>query len=256
MLHLQGFTRSKINVRRCVLCVLGSHTFVPFFRCARSKPQILTAVQSLKLFRWTQVYEWTVYQIYKFGTCVLEALSSKPAEGNFERHTLERVIPSRSHTDNGVFESIDHVPPENPNNSQSAQLHIFEDNAAVIHMINKGQSKLKARHKNAQSRFGLVVWECEFWYFIWIKYVRTDDQLADILTKGMFTTMQWHSLLTLCHITRTYESNDVRSSPRKLFTAQLQQSPKQVSGDDTNRVCWPGAEAICIKSIEIRLHSG
>ena len=30
-----------------------------------------------------------------------------------------------------------------------------------------------------------------------VKYVRTNDHLADILTNGMFTTMQWHFLLTL-----------------------------------------------------------
>ena len=28
-----------------------------------------------------------------------------------------------------------------------------------------------------------------------IKYVRTNDQLVDMLTKGTFTTVQWHSFI-------------------------------------------------------------
>ena len=47
--------------------------------------------------------------------------------------------------------------------------------------------KLKARHKNAQSRFEVVVWESEIWIIL---FLRTTNQVADILTKEMFVTMQ------------------------------------------------------------------
>ena len=77
---------------------------------------------------------------YQFGECVMERLSSKPAEGNLERHKRERVIPSHLHSDNCVLESIDHVPPNIPNISHSIHLHTFEDNAAVIQMFHKGRS--------------------------------------------------------------------------------------------------------------------
>ena len=75
---------------------------------------------------------------------------------NWERSQLTLSTAQKSHSvsltfDNGVFELIDHVPPKIPNNSHSAQLHIFEDNAAGT------KPKLKARNKNAQSRLGLVV---------------------------------------------------------------------------------------------------
>ena len=57
------------------------------------------------------------------------------------------------------------------------------------------------------------------------KYVRSNDQLADILTQGMFTTMQWLSLLTLWQIRRPCESNEVRSFTSKPFSlVQLWQS--------------------------------
>ena len=35
---------------------------------------------------------------------------------------------------------MDHVPPDIPNSSHPIQLHIFEDSAAVIQMINIGRS--------------------------------------------------------------------------------------------------------------------
>ena len=64
--------------------------------------------------------------------------------------------PSHSHSDHCVSEPIDHVPPNIPNSSHSTQLHRHVDTAAVIPMINK-RTLPKPRHKNAQSRFGLVV---------------------------------------------------------------------------------------------------
>ena len=50
------------------------------------------------------------------------------------------------------------------------------------------------------------------------RYVRTYDQLAGILTKGKFTTMQWHSLSSFWQIRRPYESSDVRRFSRKPFS--------------------------------------
>ena len=76
----------------------------------------------------------------QFGECVFGTLSCKAAKVNLERHKRERVIPSHSHFDNCVFESIDHAPPNFPNSSHSTQLYLFEDNAAVIQMINEGRS--------------------------------------------------------------------------------------------------------------------
>ena len=59
-----------------------------------------------------------------------------------------------------VFESIDHAPPSIPNSSHSTQLCFFEDNVALIQVFHKVRKPTpKARHKNAQSRFGLVVWD-------------------------------------------------------------------------------------------------
>ena len=78
---------------------------------------------------------WMDYQLFNWWS-----ETSKPHKGNLERHTRERLVRPHSHSDNCVFESIDHVPPNIPNSSHSTQLYLFEDNAAVIQMINKGWS--------------------------------------------------------------------------------------------------------------------
>ena len=134
----------------------------------------------------------------QFWKCVLETLCCKTAKGNLERHIRDRVIPSHSHSDAGVFKAIDNVPPNMPNSSHSTQRYLFEDKATVIYMINKGRSP-NLRHVTRTRR---VASDCFVErviadHSILIKYVRTNDQLADIMTKGMFSTMQWQSLLHL-----------------------------------------------------------
>ena len=71
---------------------------------------------------------------------------------------------------------------------QEALLYVFEDNEAVIKMIIKGRSPTM-RHVSRTHRVALD------WLFdrinldsnIQIKYIDSENQLADILTKGNFT---------------------------------------------------------------------
>ena len=72
-----------------------------------------------------------------------------------------------------------------------AQLVILEDNEAVIKMCNKGRSA-QMRHVVRTQRIDID------WLFerirddpgVFIKYVRTFLQMADLLTKASFTTSQ------------------------------------------------------------------
>ena len=117
----------------------------------------------------------------QFEECVLETSSIKPAQGDFERHTRERVTPSHSHSDNCAFESIDHVPPNIHNSSHSTQLYLFEDDAAVIQMINKKQSP-NSKHVTKTHRVDLT------WLFerancdrsCLLKYVQKTAQKSNI----------------------------------------------------------------------------
>ena len=82
---------------------------------------------------------------------------------------------------------------------QEALLYVFEDNEAVIKMIIKGRSP-SMRHV---SRTQMLLIGCSIENQdtkIQIEYIDTKNQLADILTKGNFTSDEWNHLLSLFNI--------------------------------------------------------
>ena len=99
------------------------------------------------------------------------------------------------------MKDIDSVPSNVQSSRQEALLYVFKDNEAVIKMIIKGRS-LIMRHVSRTHRVALD------WLFdrinldskIQIKYINTQNQLADILTKGNFTRDEWNHLFNLFNI--------------------------------------------------------
>ena len=124
-----------------------------------------------------------------------------------------RDNPSNKHTQNQTKVPIQHDTLELCNvdyvssSAKSSQFgemfYIFEDNKAVIKMIIKGR-RPTMRHVSRTHGFALD------WLFdrinldpkIQIKYVDTKHQLADILTKGIFTSDEWNNLFHLCNISQ------------------------------------------------------
>ena len=110
----------------------------------------------------------------------------------------------RSQGMTNVLSNIDCVPSNVQSSHQEALLYVFEDNEAVIKMINKGRSPTM-RHVSRTHRVALG------WLFdrinidpkIQIKYIDTKNQLADILTKGNFTRDEWNHLLCLFNISHS-----------------------------------------------------
>ena len=98
-----------------------------------------------------------------------------------------------------VLQAVDYVPLPLPRSSGIAQLLVLEDNEAVIKMCNKGRSA-QMRHVCRTQRIDID------WLFerirddpgFYMKYVRTHLQMADLLTKASFTSLQWKALCTLC----------------------------------------------------------
>ena len=107
----------------------------------------------------------------------------------------------KSHNKIDVMKDIDAVPSNVQSARQEALLYVFEDNEAVIKMIIKGRSPTM-RHVSRTHRVALD------WLFdrinldskIQIKYIDTNNQLADILTKGNFTRDEWNHLWNLFNI--------------------------------------------------------
>jgi hypothetical protein len=100
-----------------------------------------------------------------------------------------------------VLANVDYVPCTIPLSKGNGKIVCFEDNEAVIKMTIKGRSP-NMRHVQRTHRVNLD------WLFermardpgIRIKYVGTKQQIADILTKGSFTGIQWKALLRLAQI--------------------------------------------------------
>ena len=100
-----------------------------------------------------------------------------------------------------MFGCVDNVPPSLPIRPGFGKLFALEDNDAVIKMTVKQRSPMM-RHVSRTHRVGLD------WLFgriskdpgVFIKYVPTKEQIADILTKGSFTADAWSSLCKLCVI--------------------------------------------------------
>ena len=100
-----------------------------------------------------------------------------------------------------VMKDIDSVLSNVQSTRQEALLYVFEDNEAVIKMIIKGRSPT-LRHVSRTHRVALyfLFYRINLDTKIRIKYIDTENQLADILTKGKFTRDEWNHLLNLFNI--------------------------------------------------------
>ena len=105
-----------------------------------------------------------------------------------------------NHTFKSEF-NIDYVPTNLPMSRGKGLLMIFEDNEAVIKMTIKGRSP-NMHHVARTHRV-----DVDFLFErlrddpgMFIKHVGTKEQIADIFTKGSFTTESWLSLCDLAQI--------------------------------------------------------
>ena len=173
---------------------------------------------SLKLFRWTLVYVCMVLPALQFGECVLGTLSSQSAKGNFERHKRQGVNLSHSHSDNGVFDSIDRVPPQ--------LCLVRRQCGSDPNVQQRTKPKPKARHKKrTESCFWLVV------HLILMTFVRTNDQVAVVLTKETFHCSAVESMVVVvassCSASAKLQAmSRVITRPKNVDQKRNQYAPK------------------------------
>ena len=102
-----------------------------------------------------------------------------------------------------------------------AQLVVLEDNDAVIKMTVKGRTPAM-RHIQRTHRVD-IDWLFERFQSdpsIYIRYVNTKSQTADLLTKGAFTSLQWNALCELAQVGTPGETLKTQtSSTTKAATA-------------------------------------
>ena len=194
-----------------VLCIFGSHTFVPTsWMCKKqtsvshrsTEAEIISPDAGLRMDGIPALTLWDlVIQVFHYvpnrtggpkrksygetrrqwssQTCITPYQSSTPA--SFQ-HTLITFIPSNT-----------------KNSDSSAMLYVFEENKAVIKMVFKGRSPAM-RHVSRTHRVFLIGCLREWTWKIQIRYIDTQHQIADILTKGNFTRDEWNNILHVFNI--------------------------------------------------------
>ena len=210
-----GDLRDSKSTSGGILCLVGPNTFVPIsWICKKqgavshstAEAEVISLDAGVRLEGLPALSLWSlvidVFEPNPMGTRSLK-MQGKIADLTHQ----ERLELRRQTLD--TFGSIDFVPPSLPICWGRGELYALEDNDAVIKMCVKGRSP-NLRHVARTHRVDLD------WLFdrvkqdpgLYIKYVGTKEQMADILTKGSFTADAWNSLLQLCLIippsSRTY----------------------------------------------------
>ena len=207
------------------MCIFGSLTFVPTsWTCKKqtavshssTESEIISLDTGLRLDVLLALELWDLI-VSVFGSVSRVSDGSGQLDSDVhKRHKPHKKI--------DLMKDIDAVPSNVQSASREALLYVFEDNEAVIEMIIKGRSPTM-RHVSRTHRVALD------WLFdrinldskIQIKYIDTENQLADILTKGNFTREEWNHLLNLFNISHF--------SPT-VCTAAVAKRAQQESGEE------------------------
>ena len=184
------------------LCVFGSHTFVPTsWMCKKQTAVSHSSTESeiISLDTGLRLDGLPALELWDLIVSVLGNVSRvSDRSGKLESDDHK---PHKSHKKIDVMKDIDAVPSNVQSARQEALLYVFEDNEAVIKMIIKGRSPTM-RHVSRTHRVALD------WLFDrinlesknQIKCIDTENQLADILTRGNFTRDEWNHLLKMLNI--------------------------------------------------------
>ena len=123
------------------LCVFGSRTFVPIsWMCKKqtavshssTKSEIISLDTGLRLDGLPALELWDLIVSVLGSVSQISDRTGQPVNDVNKHHKSQRRI--------DVMESIDSVPSNVQFSRRGAWLYVFEDNEAVIKMINKGRS--------------------------------------------------------------------------------------------------------------------
>ena len=173
-----------------ILCIFGSHTFVPISWMCKQQTAIShssTESEINSLDAGLRMDGIPALDLWDLIVTILHENTNKRKQVHGQLSTpltRNKILGMIDDLDN-----VDFISSDVNSSRQEALLCVFEDNEAVIKMIIKGRSPTM-RHVSRTHRVALD------WLFdrinldsnIQIKYIDTKNQLADILTKGKFHT--------------------------------------------------------------------
>ena len=184
-----------------LLCIFGSHTFVPVSWMCRKQTSVShksTESEIISLDAGLKLDGIPALDLWDLIVSVLRTTTQNHDRTGRLNCDNSHVPNKRSQGMINVLHHMDCVPSNVQFSHQEALLYVFEDNEAVIKMIIKGRSPTM-RHVSRTHRVALD------WLFdrinldprIQIKYIDTKNQLADRLTKVNFTRDERNHLLCL-----------------------------------------------------------
>ena len=225
-----GDLRDSKSTSGGILCLVGPNTYVPISWLCKKQGAVshsTAEAEVISLDAGVRLEGLPALSLWSLVIDVFEPESSSEKNNSSASVSLgtkgnktqgftvqERLELRRQAFD--TFGTIDYVPPSLPICYGRAELYALEDNDAVIKMCVKGRSP-NLRHVSRTHRVDLD------WLFdrvrndpgLFIKYVGTKEQHADILTKGSFTADAWNQLLALCLIlppsTRKYLDKSLKT---------------------------------------------
>ena len=199
--------------------------------CARSKRQCRTALLNQRSYRWMLVCAMDGSLALDLWDLVIEVLRTtqripKPTQACTRETSVKTQITPKIEQvldQNVDLSNIDQVPSNAHLSEKESKLYTFEDDEAVIKIIIKDRSPT-IRHVS-RTHFVALDWLFDRVYQdpkVQIMYVESQNQLADILTKGSFTRDERHNLMHLFHI-----MNDTSFSCSHFYSHSFLSAGKQ-----------------------------
>ena len=224
------------------IALFGPKTFVPITWICKKQGAVSHSSSEAEIISLEAVLRTEGLPALQLWEEVIEVFAS-PTDKKSKRGTAARsseakdeVVAGDSRAGGEKFlTNIDYVPTNAPDPSGKAKIVFLEDNDAVIKMVIKGRSP-NMRHVTRTHRVDLD------WLYeriredpgINIRYVSTTKQIADILTKGSFTTKQWDELCRLAQVGMPGQVLTAGACNRK---GKVQSGETGVSDKFVNAVC-------------------
>ena len=195
-----GDLRDSKSTSGGVLCLVGPNTFVPISWLCKKQGAVSHSTDEAEVISMDAGVRMEGLPALFFWDLVISVFEPQGDDktSQFKGPYQPKFQPKELYD---MFGCVDYVPPFLPIAYGMAKLSVMEDNDAVIKMCVKERSPA-LRHVSRTHRVDLD------WLFdriqrdpgVFIKFVPTKEQLADILAKGSFTAEAWNTLSKLCLI--------------------------------------------------------
>ena len=212
-----GDLRDSKSTSGGLLCVVGPNTFAPinwFCKKQGAVSHSSSEAEVIALDTGVRIEVCPALTLWEQVLDVFDPVPVKPKPG----------ATRKVHDIYSVLAQVDYVEPSLPEPSGRAKCLILEDNDAVIKMTVKQRSP-NMRHVVRTHRVDFdSLWE----RFnndpgIALRYVVTNDQLSDMLTKGHCAAQQWMHLMTLLQMCVTKRNISI-PVPIRIVSKALSQN--------------------------------